>query len=88
MSDLSSHQWRKLRDRVLAEESVCWLCGLPIRFDAPPCSTYSPSVDHIIPRDERPDLTYDRDNCRAAHFGCNSGRRERDPVPMRKSRYW
>ena len=80
--------WRRLRERVLAEESVCWLCGLPLDYDAEPRSTYAPSVDHIITRDENPDLALERDNCRAAHYGCNSARSNRDAQPMRLSRRW
>ena len=84
---LHSRRWRELRARVLREESVCWLCGQPIDFGAPPKSTYSASVDHVVARDKGGDM-FDRANLRAAHYGCNSGRRERDPMPMRVSRRW
>lgn len=87
MSAVHTERWRKVRAVVLREEQVCWLCGLPIDFDAAPRSTWSPSVDHIVARDKGGE-PYDRDNLRAAHYGCNSARRERDPVPERKSRRW
>lgn len=80
-------KWRKVRAQVLREESSCWLCGLPIDFDAAPRSSWAPSVDHVVPRSKGGD-PYDRANLRACHVGCNSGRRERDPKPDRKSRRW
>ena len=79
MSDpLKSYRWQQLRKRVLDEERICWLCGLPIDFDAPHWSRWSPSVDHIVPWTRGGEHTiFDRQNLRAAHFGCNSRKRDK-----------
>lgn len=87
MSGIKSYRWKELRAKVLSEESHCWLCGLPLDFDAPPRTRWSPSVDHRIPRSLGGDM-FDRDNLRAAHYGCNAGRGRRDPTPERKSERW
>lgn len=83
---MGSQAWKRLRAQVLREETHCWLCGKPIDFDAPPRSTYSPSVDHVIPRNKGGD-PLDRANCRAAHYGHNSARQDRlDAVRPKVSR--
>ena len=89
--------WQRVRAQVLRSSSVCWLCGAPVDFDAPARSPKSPSVDHVLPlhamrdldRETQRRLALDPANLRVAHFGCNSGRRERRPAPQRKvSRRW
>lgn len=70
---MRSYRWRKLAQQVLREETVCWMCGQPIDFNAPPWTRYAPSVDHIVPRSLGGNV-WDRRNLRAAHFGHNSAR--------------
>ncbi|WP_413775521.1 HNH endonuclease [Microbacterium sp. J1-1] len=71
--------------------SVCHLCGGakgPIRFDLRRWHPLGPSMDHVIPRSRGG--TWDLWNLRPAHYGCNSGRRDRD-IPARpgiRSRRW
>lgn len=60
--------WRKLRDRVVAEEPLCWL-----RFPGI-CTRLSTTADHVIPYKQRPDLAMSRDNHRGACGPCNSAR--------------
>jgi 5-methylcytosine-specific restriction endonuclease McrA len=60
------HQHEQLRERVLAEESRCWLCGEPARPDDPLVA------DHVVPRAAGGETT--RSNLRAAHGSCNSRR--------------
>lgn len=89
--ELTTYRWKQLRKRVLAEETVCWLCGLPLDFDAPPKSRWAPSVDHVVPRSQGGSV-FDRSNLRAAHAGHNSARgdgtRTRPAVPSPQSRRW
>jgi 5-methylcytosine-specific restriction endonuclease McrA len=88
---IRSYRWQRLAKRVLAEESVCWLCGLPLDYDAPPRSRWAPSVDHVTPRAQGGSL-YERSNLRAAHQGCNSrkgdGTRGSGPPVTKRSRAW
>lgn len=60
------HDYRKVAERVLAEETLCWMDGLPARDDDPL------TVDHLVPRSQGG--THERGNLRAAHRSCNSRR--------------
>ena len=71
-----SHRWKQLRKRVLAEEPLCWICGLPWDGDAQPKSRYSPAIDHVIPL-AAGGHPYSRSNVRAAHTGCNSSKKDK-----------
>ena len=85
---IKGRRWQNLTRRVLNEESVCWLCGLPLDFAADPRTRWSPSVDHIIPRSKGGSV-YDRANLRAAHYRCNSARGAGDGASIpRRSRKW
>ncbi|MGO8876379.1 MAG: hypothetical protein ACLQNG_11530 [Acidimicrobiales bacterium] len=79
--------WKRLRKRILDGATHCAICHKPLRFDAPPRSRWSPSVDHIIPLhghvgDDLRRLAHDPNNCRAVHLGCNArrGNRQRSVV--------
>ena len=88
---IRSYKWQRLAARVLAEETTCWLCGMPIDFDAPPRTRWSPSVDHVLPRSLGGD-PFDRSNLRAAHYGHNSqrgnGTRKGGARIIKNSRRW
>jgi 5-methylcytosine-specific restriction endonuclease McrA len=88
---IRSYRWQRLRARVLAEEPLCWICGLPWDDTAPPRSRWYPSVDHVIAHTQGGD-TYARSNLRAAHHGCNSrkgdGTKGRPDVQSPSSRRW
>ena len=57
---------RRVRAQVLAEESICWLCGKPGTVDDPL------TLDHVVPRAHGGPTA--RANCRAAHSSCNKRR--------------
>ena len=92
----SGAAWRAVSARVLRDASVCWLCGLPLDFDAPARSRWSPSVDHVLSLsamrgfDEGTQrrLALDPANLRAAHYGCNSRRGDGRVSGRRASRQW
>lgn len=65
--------WRALRDRVVAEEPLCWLRYPDL------CTTVSTTADHVIPIRQRPDLGMDRANLRGACRPCNNHRKDRPP---------
>lgn len=60
--------WRKLRDRVVREEPLCWL-----RFPGI-CTSVATTADHVIPYAQRPDLAMVRSNLRGACRPCNRAR--------------
>lgn len=62
-----TRRWRKLRDRVVREEPVCWL-------QLESCTRWSTTGDHIIPVEVRPDLALVRSNVRGACGSCNHKR--------------
>lgn len=88
--------WRRASARVLKDATVCWLCGLPLDFDAPARSRWSPSVDHVLPLDAikffdaatQRSMALDPANLRAAHYGCNSKRGAGSADRGRVSREW
>lgn len=82
-------RWAKLRAQVLREETHCYRCGHALDYQAPPRTTWSPSVDHVTPLALGGD-PFDRHNLRAIHYGCNSAKRDRVlPTPnMSTSRRW
>jgi 5-methylcytosine-specific restriction endonuclease McrA len=94
----SGAAWNRARKQVLANATVCWLCGGALDFNAPPRSRWSPSVDHVIPLslmrhwdpEEQKRAALDPANLRAAHFGHNSARGNRKPSQPRRrtSREW
>jgi len=57
---------------------VCQLCFEPIDRDAPPRTSWSPTVDHIIPLVKGGTDTYD--NVQAAHHWCNCAVKKADPA--------
>lgn len=67
--------WLRLRAQVLAEEADCGFCGEPVDKDLRHPDPFSPSVDHIVRKENGG--TDDRSNLRLAHFGCNAAGRPR-----------
>lgn len=53
---------------------TCQLCHQPI-YNVTPKTRWAPSADHIIPRSRGGESTIE--NLRAAHYGCNSARGNR-----------
>lgn len=77
MTTVHHRAWRKLRDRVVAEEPHCWL-------QLPGCTGASTTADHIIPRSVRPDLTMARSNLRGACEPCNKRRGKTDAMTIKR----
>ncbi len=77
----SKPRWRQFRKRFLAANPWCVFC---LKDDGrQPTSLTPPSelhrgramvVDHIIPREERPDLAYTASNCRGLCVSCHNRR--------------
>lgn len=65
------HEYLRNREQVLAEEKVCWICGLPGTPDDPL------TADHVIPRVRGG--THARSNLRAGHRSCNSAKGAGEP---------
>ena len=53
--------WRRLREQVLREEPLCYLCG----------RRPSTTVDHVWPLSKYPHLAHDRQNLRGSCRFCN-----------------
>ncbi|MBU3994790.1 MAG: HNH endonuclease [Actinobacteria bacterium] len=83
----SGRERQRLLAIVCPPGSLCWLCGEPIIHGLRPRHSRGPSMDHVLPRIHGG--TWELDNLKPAHFGCNSGRRERAPKQVRvRSRVW
>lgn len=80
--------WQRLRRQVLAEETVCHLCGRPVDVTLDGRHPLGPTVDHVIPLTERPDLAHERTNLRLAHRRCNEAKGTGTATPLGASRRW
>lgn len=61
---------RRLRARILREETICGICGQPVDKTLRTPDPGSPEVDEIVPVSLGGD-PLDRANCRLAHRICN-----------------
>ena len=68
----ASKAWRRLREEKLRKSPLCAECLLIDRIE--------PAVDfdHVLPRDERPDLELDWDNIRGLCKRCHTIKTRRD----------
>lgn len=69
----NGHRRRQVRRQVLAEETTCWLCGLPVDKTLRTPDPGSPEVDEILPV-SLGGSPIDRTNCRLSHRICNERR--------------
>ena len=67
--------WRRLRERVLAEEPCCYVCGRP-----------STTVDHWLPLSKYPHLAHERSNLRGCCRFHNLSKGDRLPAPRPPAR--
>lgn len=67
----------RVRRRVLAEETICHLCGHEVDVTLPAGMPDSPELDEIVPVSLGGSPT-DRANIRLAHRICNQRRGNRD----------
>ena len=86
----SGKQYEQARERCRrVYGDVCWLCGHTIPDDVPPKHPLSWSLDHVRPISVWPEGEWVLENHRPAHYGCNSGKRDRPArVMARTSRLW
>ena len=66
----SGQRWRRMQERVWAEETVCGFCGDPVDQSLHHSHPMSKTVDHITPIAEGGAM-YERSNLRLAHRRCN-----------------
>ena len=69
---------RRLRERILAEEDHCGICGEPVDVTLPAGGAWSPEIDEIIPV-SRGGSPYSRANTQLAHRICNQRKSDRIP---------
>lgn len=62
-----------------AEDARCWLCGMPIDYDAPPGTAYAFEADHYYPASQFPEHVNDAANLKPSHKQCNQARGNRAP---------
>ena len=71
----STYRYRTLRAAWLPNAGdLCWYCGKHVPRNVDPLHPLSPTVDHAIEVDARPDLALDVRLWRLAHRGCNATR--------------
>jgi 5-methylcytosine-specific restriction endonuclease McrA len=82
-------EWEAVRAQVLAEESVCHICGREVDKRLSGDDPLGPTVDHV--RRLADSGTNERANLRLAHRRCNSsrhgGRAHGAPQPEPAQRY-
>ncbi|MBW9093118.1 hypothetical protein JNB62_05435 [Microbacterium jejuense] len=73
----------EFRAECEANDELCWICGLPIDYDAAHDDYANDDrfqEDHYWPVSTHPHLQDDPDNKRASHAGCNRERGNGAPV--------
>lgn len=75
----NGHRRRQLRQRILATETHCALCGLPVDKTLPPDDPGAPEVDEIIPVSLGGD-PLKRSNTQLAHRICNQRKSNHIPT--------
>ncbi len=69
----------RVKRRWREEGAVCYLCGRPIDFKAPPTSDMALEVEHYYPSSVRPDLVNSVSNLYPAHRVCNRLKGDKSP---------
>lgn len=67
----NTRERRRVSDHVRARRRPCCICGQPIDYSLRWPNPQSFSVQHVISRKIRPELTFDVTNCDASHLDCN-----------------
>ena len=73
---LTGQRWTDLRNAYLRMNPACETCGRP-----------GEEVHHVIPRQQRPDLVYDRNNLRTLCKSCHLAVHGFGPDANRKPRF-
>jgi hypothetical protein len=66
--------WRRLRERVYAEETHCWRCDKYVDQTLPRMHRMSKTADHVDAIANGGAGVPDRSRVRLAHWTCNSSR--------------
>lgn len=81
--------WNRKRDRIIKEQSYCFLCGDLVDKDLPGNDPMGPSVDHLIPVSKGG--SDDPENLYLSHLSCNKRRGNKPVDEVRytpQSRVW
>lgn len=70
--------WQRVREAAFQRDrkknAVCWICGMPIDYDAPSGTPDAWEPDHIKPVAKFPQLEFVLSNIAPAHCSCNRSR--------------
>ena len=77
-SGVTEYQYRKLRNKILANNDVCHICGGVVDKTLPQYHPMSAEIDHIIPVSKGGD-PISHENLRLTHRKCN--REKSDKLP-------
>lgn len=72
----------RAKKKILASESICGICGLPVDKTLKYPHPMSPCIDHIIPID-RGGHPSDISNLQLAHWKCNRAKSNKLIVPKK-----
>lgn len=78
---------RKRRKRELLRArhgDECWRCGFPMRFEGPPNCGKAATIEHLMPLAKGG--TWQLDNLRLCHVGCNRHLGARTPEQKERMR--
>lgn len=67
----SSTRAQRFRERVIAEETDCHLCGTPVDKSLSGMDPMGPTIDHVVSVRHDLERFFDRSNVRLAHRSCN-----------------
>ncbi|MBQ9008175.1 MAG: HNH endonuclease [Clostridia bacterium] len=73
----------RAKRKILASETICGICGLPVDKSLKYPHPMSPCIDHIIPID-RGGHPSDIHNLQLAHWKCNRAKSNKLIVPTKK----
>ena len=81
-SRTGNRTYRANRATVLANNNICFICGMKIDMELKFPHPDSPSVDHVIPHVKGGDDSIS--NLRPAHLNCNRKKHSKDFADVRK----
>lgn len=68
--------FERAKRAILASETICGICGLPVDKSLKYPDPMAPCIDHIIPID-RGGHPSDRENLQLAHWKCNRAKSDK-----------
>lgn len=71
---------RAFKKQMRQEAAPCYICRLPIDYDAKPNTPNSFELEHILPLSTHPHLGEDPANLGPSHASCNRSKGARDAV--------